>query len=129
MGLFALWYLHSPEGQRIVAGWEQRALLAAVGMLAAYVLLRLRSSQGQSVRAWSAWGTALRLTAGAVVSAGLWLAVDLLRCEDFLGELWAALPPQHENAVKALFLVVCGWAGWSIALSELFRRFAGGRTH
>jgi hypothetical protein len=61
-----------------------------------------------SVRAGSAWAAAFRLVAGSTVAAGLWLAVDLVRGEAFLGELWAALPPQHENAVKALLLV---WFG------------------
>jgi hypothetical protein len=123
MELFALWYTHSPEGRRVVEGWEQRALLAAAGVLAAYVLLRLRSSRPESVRAGSARTVVLRFAAAGIVAAGLWLAVDLVRGEDFLGALWAALPP-HENAVKGLLLVGCGWAGWSIALSELFRRLA-----
>ena len=57
-----------------------------------------------------------------MAAAGLWLAVDLVRGEDVLGELWVVLPPEHENAVKGLLLVGCGWAGWSIALAELFRR-------
>jgi hypothetical protein len=126
MGLFAIWYSHSAEGREIVAAWEQRALLAGVGVLAAYVLLRLRSSPGQSGRARSGWRIALRLIAGGVTAAGLWLGVDLLRGDSFLFQLWEALPPQNENVVRALVLVGCGWAAWSVGFSELFRRFAVG---
>jgi len=97
-------------------------MLAAAGVIAAYVLFRLRSSQRGRNQVGSNWGAALRLTAGGIASAGLWFAVDQLRGENFLGALWAALPPQHENAVKGLLLVGCGWAGWSLAISESVRR-------
>jgi hypothetical protein len=127
MGLFALWYMHSPEGQHIVQGMELRALLAGAGVLAAYVVLRLWPSQGQSVRAWLTWGAVLRLAAGGLTAAGLWLAVDLLRGEAYLYELCAALPSLNENATRWLVLVGCGWAGWAVALSELFRRLGSTR--
>ena len=92
-----------------------------VGLVAAYTLVRLRASRRLSCgpRPSAGWSYAtLRLTLGSVIAAGLWIAVDLLLDEDFLGALWTALPPRHENVVKALVLVACGWAGWAIALSE-----------
>ncbi len=116
--LFAISYQVIPELREVVVAWEQRALLAAAGVFAAYVLFRLRSSRRGSIQVKSTWGAAFRLAVGGMASAGLWVAVDLLRGENFLGELWAALPPQHENAVKGLLLVGCGWVGWSFAISE-----------
>ena len=120
--LFAISYRVIPELRQVVVAWEQRAMLAAAGVIAAYILLRLRSSRRELNQVGSTWGAALRLTVGGLVSASLWVAVDLLRGENFLGELWAALPPQHVNAVKGLLLVGCGWAGWSLAISEFIRR-------
>ena len=102
-------------------------MLAAVGVIVAYILLRLRSSRMESIQVGSKPAAAPRLTAGGLASAGLWFAIDLLRGENFLGELWAALPPQHENAVKGLLLVGCGWAGWSLAISEFIRRLVTAR--
>jgi hypothetical protein len=91
-------------------------------VLAAYIMLGLRSWRPYSVRIPSARRTMLRLTAGGALSAELWLVVNLLRDENFLCELWAARPPQHENAVRALLLFLCGWAGWTVTFSEVFRR-------
>jgi hypothetical protein len=42
MTLLALWYHHSPDGQRFLEALEIRLIFTAAGILAAFVLLRTR---------------------------------------------------------------------------------------
>jgi hypothetical protein len=119
MTLLALWYHHSPEGQRFLAAREIRSMLALAGIVAAYVLLRSRQPfSHQESRWWTAW----RLIIGGVVAAVLWLSVDLVRGEDWIVQLLAALPELHENGIRYSVLILAGWLGWSIAIFELLRR-------
>jgi hypothetical protein len=126
---FGLTYRIDPEYRKVIEAWEIRALLAGTGVLAAYVLLRLRGSRrrrarrgGATTATWNVWA-ARSVCAG--LAAGLWLAVDLLRHENFLGELLSTPPLKYENALKAWVLAGCGWLGWSLALGEFFLLLAG----
>jgi peptidoglycan biosynthesis protein MviN/MurJ (putative lipid II flippase) len=119
MSILALWYYHSPEGLRFLEAREIRVILAAAGILAAYILLRTRHrfSPRQS---WS-WTVGRCIMAGAIATA-LWFGVDWLRDEDWIFQLLGALPGLHENGVRYLVLITAGWLGWSIALFEGLRR-------
>ena len=133
LSLLAVTYNLMPEfTEEMDRAWLARQVLTGAGVLAAYVFVRLRMSRcGNASRSASAvrWAEAgLCLAVGAVVSAGLWLVFDWLRAEDFLGELWAALPPENENTVKGLLLVGCGWAGWAVAIGEVFQLLAQGQV-
>jgi hypothetical protein len=120
---FAISYQVMPELRRAFEGWEVRGLVAAVGLVTAYALIRTRKSCGASAPTW--WRTVIRLGASGVVAAGLWVAVDVVRGEDFLRQAWEALPEGHENVVRAVVILGAGWAGWTVALSEGARRVSG----
>jgi hypothetical protein len=124
MPVFALWYLHSAEGRRLVEGWELRLLLAGAGVLFAYVVFRCRRpSHPQPARR-----TVFNLIFGAIAALALWLALDLWRGERFLFEVWAVFPPQEENEIKGTLLFATGLIGWTFAIAELLRRRRGGKA-
>ncbi len=123
--IFALF----PEADAVLQVWGERACLAAVGMLAAYVFLRLRASRRDSAAIRPVGFRGLRLVLGGMVATGLWCGLEALHGLNFLREIWTALPPPHVNAINGLLLIVCGWVGWTIALSEVFRLISGYRSH
>jgi hypothetical protein len=121
MTLLALWYYHSPEGQRFLEGRDIRMMLVAAGVVAAYILLRTRPRFSNEE---SRWWTVARMLTSAVVAAALWLGVDLVRGEDWIFQLLGSLPELHENGIRYSLLIMAGWLGWSIAIFEGLRRMA-----
>ncbi|HYV38460.1 MAG TPA: hypothetical protein VE988_22440 [Gemmataceae bacterium] len=55
----------------------------------------------------------------AFIATVLWIGFDYLQDDGFLFQILSALPPQHENVVRALLLVVCGWGVWTVVLAEM----------
>src|SRR5262245_10863279 len=121
MMLLALWYRHSPEGQRFLEGRDLRVMLVATGVVAAYVLLRTRARFSHEE---SRWWTIARMVTGSAVATALWLGVDWVRGEDWIFQLLATLPGLHENGIRYSLLIMAGWLGWSIAIFEGLRRMA-----
>src|SRR5438876_52740 len=118
MSILALWYYHSPEGQRFLQARDIRVMLAAAGILTAYILLRTRQ---QFSHQESRWWTVGRLITGGTISTALWLGADWVRGENWISQLLAALPELHENGIRYSLLIIAGWLGWSIALFEGLR--------
>lgn len=122
MSILAMWYQTSREGQQFLAARDLRVAVAAVGVLAAYILLRTRRpSQPGS---W--WWTVGRWVVAAAVAAALWMGIDVARGEDWLVQLREIVPQLNENGIRYLVLIAAGWLGWTVALSEGWRRMAGG---
>jgi hypothetical protein len=119
--LLAVWYYHSPEGQRFLQGRDIRMMLVAAGVVAAYVLLRTRPRFSHEE---SRWRSVARMLTGATVATALWLGVDWVRGEDWIFQLLGALPELHENGIRYSLLIMAGWLGWSIAIFEGLRRMA-----
>ena len=124
MTLLAIWYHHTPEGQRFLEGRDIRMVLVAAGIVAAYILWRSRPRLSHEEPRW--WTVARRLT-GVTVATALWLGVDWVRGEDWIFQLLVALPEFHENGIRYSLLIAAGWLGWSIAIMEGLRRIAIGR--
>jgi len=116
-----------PELQPIVYAWELRVLLAGGGMVAAFVILYLRSSSSgaNSNVASSRKSLALRLFLGCLASAVLWIAVDLIRGEEFFLSVWAEMLPLDYGLSKAQIVIIFGWLGWTLTFSQLFGVLAG----
>jgi len=121
MTLFALWYYHSDEGRRFLEGRDLRMMLVAVGVVAAYVLLRTRPRFSPEE---SRWRTVARVITGATVAVALWLGVDWVRGEVWIFQLARSLPELHENGIKYSLLIFAGWLGWSTVIFEGLRRMA-----
>ena len=60
MTLLALWYYHSAEGRRFLEGREIRMMLVAVGVAAAYMLLRTHPRFSHEESRWFSPGVELR---------------------------------------------------------------------
>ena len=67
MSILALWYYHTPEGRRFLAGLEIRLILAAAGLLTAYVLLRTRQRSALHESLWCTVGRWIKAMAVATV--------------------------------------------------------------
>jgi hypothetical protein len=121
MTLLALWYYHSPEGLRFLEGRDIRMMLVLVGVIAAYVLLRTRPHFSHDE---SRWWTVARIFAGMTVASAIWLGVDWVRGEEWIFQLFYALPKSHEYAIRYSLLIAAGWLGLSITTYEWLRRMA-----
>lgn len=120
MSILAMWYYTSRGGQQFLAARDLRVAVAAVGVLTAYILLRIRRrSQPGS---W--WWTVGRWVVAAALAAALWMGIDLVRGEDWLVQLREIVPELNENGIRYLVLIAAGWLGWTVALSEGLRRIA-----
>lgn len=115
--MLAMYYYHSPEGQRFLQGRDIRIVLAAVGIVAAYVLIRTRRRLPSESRIWAIY----RYLNAATIAAVLWLSVDWFRREDWIYQLLIIFPEFYENGIRYSILIFAGWLGWTIAFSECFR--------
>jgi hypothetical protein len=121
MSLLAIWYYHSPEGLRFIEARDIRMMLAAAGVLAAYIMMRIRPRHSHQETRW--WKF-VRFFTGATVASLLWLGVDWVRGEDWILQLIEALPDLHENGIRYSLVILAGWFGWSIAVFEALRWIA-----
>jgi len=96
-------------------------VMVAVGVVAAYILLRTRNRFSHKE---SRWWTVVGIFTGATLASALWLGVDWVRGEDWIFQLLGALPEMHENGIRYTLLLMAGWLGWSIAIFEVVRRMA-----
>ncbi len=108
--------------------WEIHAYLTGIGVLAAYILLRLRTSGRRKFNNYMPhpmnWIIELICFAfGCSAAALIYVAVAVIRGENFVADLWANLdrPSKSGNPINGLLLVLFGWIGWSLALSEILR--------
>jgi hypothetical protein len=129
IALFGFCYQHIPELRRVVTAWQSRALMATLGLVLGYALLRLHGSSHIASGPWrrglvaAARHVGRCLVLGAAPAGVLWAGMDLLLADWFLFHVCEALLPWQAGVGRALALVGLGWAGWSIALGELRLRW------
>jgi hypothetical protein len=72
-------------------------LLVAVGVIAAYALLRNRPRFSHQE---SRWRTVARAITAATMATALWLSIDLIPSDDLIFQLLGALPELRKNGIK-----------------------------